>query len=176
MTFRAILFFSAFLAGQFCFGQESTVATENVLKLFKASIRQSSKSKIEVDSNPWLICNSDSSFFKSDTLLLIQNNPNQNFVRKKCCAFIGWTFYKKDEFIQSDIDYCNEPPTSRVTSKNDFYTIKVSKINTNSVIETYRDGMLIDSFIVVGYTTFNDSSANENVTVLTLARKNKSID
>lgn len=176
MIFRAILFLSAILAGQFCFGQESTVTTKNVSKLFTSSIRQSSKSKIEADSNPWLICNSDSSFFKSDTLLLIQNNPNQNFARKKCCAFIGWTFYKNNKFVQSDIDYCSEPPTSRVTTKNDFYTIKVAKINTKTIIETYRNNKLIDSFIVLGYKTFNDSFANEDVVVLTIVRKNKSIN
>jgi hypothetical protein len=176
MTFRTILFLSAILAGQFCFGQESTITTENVSKLFKSSIRQSSKSKIEADSNPWLICNSDSSFFKSDTLLLIQNNPNHNFVRKKCCAFIGWTFYKNNKFVLSDINYCSEPPTSKVTTINDFYSIKVAKINTTTVIETYRNNMLIDSFIVLGYKTFNDSIANEDVGVLKLVRRNKSGD
>lgn len=176
MTFRVILVLSTILFGQFCFGQESTVTVKNILKLFESSIRQASESKINVASNPWLICNSDSSFFKSDTILLIQNNPNQNYARKKCCAFIGWTFYKDNKFIQSDIDYCSEPPARRVTTKNDFYSIKVAKINTKTIIETYRNDKLIDSFIVLEYKTFSDSFANEEVAVLRLVRKNKSED
>ena len=151
MTFRGILILSIILVGQVCFGQDSTVTAKDVLKLFESSIRQSSKSKIDPDSNPWLICNSDSSFFKSDTILLIQNNPNQNYARKKCCAFIGWTFYKGNRFVQLDIDYCNEPPTRRVTKKDDFYSIKVVKIDTKTIIETYRNDKSIDSFIVLGY-------------------------
>ena len=176
MTFRGILILSAILTGQLCFGQDSTVTAKNILKLFESSIRQSSKLKIDADSNPWLIYNSDSSFFKSDTILLIQNNPNQNYARKKCCAFIGWTFYKKNRFVQLDIDYCNEPPTRNVTTKNDFYSIKIAKISTKTIIETYRNDKLIDSFIVLGYKSFDDSFVNEDVAILTLLRKNKSID
>ena len=102
---------------------------------------------------------------------MIQNNPNQNYARKKSCAFIGWTFYKKNRFIQLDIDYCNEPPTRRVTTTNDFYSMTITEEYNNTIIKTYRKDKLIDSFRVLGYKIFNDSFANEDVSILTLLRK-----
>ena len=171
MTFRGFLILIPLFIGQISFGQDSHIKAKKVLEIFKSSIIQSSKSKIEADSNPWLSNNSDSSFFKSDTVFLIQNNPNQNYARKKSCAFIGWTFYKKNRFIQLDIDYCNEPPTRRVTTTNDFYSMTITEEYNNTIIKTYRKDKLIDSFRVLGYKIFNDSFANEDVSILTLLRK-----
>ena len=171
MILRGFIIIITLFIWQVSFGQDTNIRVKEVSEIFKSSIIQSSKSKIEVDSNPWLSYNSDSSFFKSDTVFLIQNNPSMNYVQKKSCAFISWTFYKKNQFIQLDINYCNEPPTERVTTSNDFYSLTLIEELNNTIIRTYRKNKLIDSFIVLGYKRFNDSFANEDVSVLTLLRK-----
>ena len=92
-------------------------------------------------------------------------------MHKKELCFHWWTFFKKKQFIQLDIDYCNEPPTERVVTNNDFYSLTLKEELNNTIIRTYRKNKLIDSFIVLEYKRFNDSFANEDVSVLTLLRK-----
>ena len=171
MILRVIIITITVFIWQVSFGQDKKIRAKEVSEIFKSSIIQPSKSKIEVDSNPWLSYNSDSSFFKSDTVFLIQNNTSKNYAQKKSCAFIGWNFFKKNQFIQLDVDYCNEPPTERVVTNNDFYSLTLKEELNNTIIRTYRKNKLIDSFIVLEYKRFNDSFANEDVSVLTLLRK-----
>ena len=54
-------------------GQISKPTKLKLLKIFKSSIHQKSKKKINTDSYSWLICNTDSAFYKSDTLYLYDN-------------------------------------------------------------------------------------------------------
>src|SRR5437868_3504403 len=62
------------------------------------------------DKTEWLICNQDSSFFKSDTLRLY-GNINYFYQKTDCCKLIEWRFYKKNAFTRSNLEVCKEPPT-----------------------------------------------------------------
>jgi len=57
-----------------------------LLKAFKKSIRQDTKGKVSANSNPWIICNKDSSFYKSDTLRLYNNESY--YYHSNCCDFV----------------------------------------------------------------------------------------
>ena len=83
----------------------------------------------------WVICNKDSSFFHSDTILLY-NNVNYYYYSDNCCTFIDWTFYRKNAFVQTKTQICKEPPTSTVATKNDWFTISIQKEQKDIVLET----------------------------------------
>lgn len=138
----------------FSFGQNFSPTKRQLLKTFRKSIRQDKK--LHAISNPWVICNKDSSFFKVNTIQLI-NNENYYYHSDSCCAFIDWTFYKKNRFIQETIDICKEPPSASVATSKDFYTIKLSKtgndlitVVTNSINLTQKYKILSIDNIKVG--------------------------
>jgi len=170
MIIKRLAYLLILVYGQITFGQSSNITPDRVLEIIKSSIKQQKRRTIESDSNPWLACNKDSAFFKSDTILLFGNNMNNNYVRRNCCAFIGWTFYKSRSFVQLDIDYCNEPPSLKVVKKKDFYTLKVTQEDSMTIIKTYRGENLIDSFDVIEYKEFNYSLNGEKTNELILLR------
>lgn len=170
MIIKRLVYLIIFFYGQITFGQAPKITAEKVLEIIKSSIKQQKRRNIEVDSNPWLVCNKDSAFFKSDTIRLFGNNINNNFVRRNCCAFIGWTFYKPRCFVQLDIDYCNEPPRHRIVKEKDFYTITVTQEDSSTFIKTYRGKKVIESFVVIEYKEIIYSLNGEKTAVLILLR------
>ena len=144
MRTSIILFF--FLVGHTSLGQISNPTKKQVFKILKASIKQDSKSKVSTNSNPWVICNEDSSYFKSDTLKLF---PHLNdYPNCRCYCYIDWTFYKKDAFVLTR-EYIDEPRRVSVTNADNWYVIKLSKVNNDLVLKTYNQGKLVDQFNVV---------------------------
>jgi len=133
-----VLFF-----GQKLFGQALKPTKAQLIEIFKSSIHQDSKRKIQTDSNPWLICNKDSSFYKLDTLYLYDNH-NYYYQPENCCDFIGWTFYKTTAIVQREIHICNEPPTAKMITDKDFYIIAVTEQNNQAVIKVFRKKQLVD--------------------------------
>jgi len=77
------------------------------------------------DNTEWLICNQDSTFFKSDTLRLY-NDINYFYQKSDCCKFIKWDFYKKNVFVRCHLQICTEPSTGSVLTENDYFKIKIS--------------------------------------------------
>ena len=129
------------LCGQICIPTK-----KQLFKVFNASIKQNSKSKISTNSNPWVICNDDSLYYKSDTLKLF---PSSNkYPDCKCHCFIDWTFYKKNALILTR-EYTDEPRRVSVSHEDNWYVIKLSTKNDGLILETYNQDLLIDQFQVI---------------------------
>ena len=139
-------------------------------EIFKSSVHQGSKRKIQTDSSPWLICNKDSSFYKADTVYLY-DNQNYYYQPENCCGFIGWTFYKPNAIVQKEIQICNEPPTAKVTTDKDFYTISVTEENKQAIIKVFRKKELIDIFTAVAFENVRLAQKGQTSNRLTLVRQ-----
>jgi len=146
MTLRTFIILLLFFFAHNSWGQTSLPTKKQLLKVFKASIRQDSKLKISTNSNPWIICNDDSSYYKSDTLKLFSHS--NNYPDCKCFCFIDWTFYKKDAFVMSR-EYIDEPRRVSVSKADDWYTIKLLQKNEDLLLETYNQDKLIERFEVI---------------------------
>ena len=125
-----IQFLLLLLLTQHCFGQSVYPSKKTIQKLFKKSIKQESRRKVQVGNNSWTACNKDSSFFNSDTIVF--NNSNSI----KCCATVQWTFYRNDSFVQNMVQTCKEPSSATVIKVEDFYTIGLIEENKSVLIQT----------------------------------------
>ena len=132
-----------------CWGQKTELTKKNLLKILKSSIRQDSKSKIQTNSNPWSICNEDSSYFKSDTLHLYLSNNSQYRNHSLCCNFINWSFYKKDAFILTKTQICKEPPTTSASKAENWYTLKIKKEDKILTLTTCNQEKIMTRFKVI---------------------------
>ncbi len=128
------------------FGQNTSPTKKELLNTFKQSIQQDKKN--HSISNPWVICNKDSSFFKSETIQLI-NNENYYYHSNDCCHFIDWTFYKKDKFVQASVEICKEPTSASVTSANDNYRINLSNNGHDLLMTTTNPIQVTQNYKVV---------------------------
>ena len=102
----------------------------------------------DADNTEWVICNQDSSFFKSDTLLLY-NNINYFYQKSDCCKLIQWNFYKKNAFTRSNLQVCTEPPLGSVLTKNDYFKIKLISNKSGLYLFVVNRRDPIDSFKVI---------------------------
>ena len=135
----------------------------NLYNVFKKSINQKEKNKIIYGSNAWMICNIDSSFYRNDTLEIIEN---RNCI--DCCNIIEWTFIKKNLFVQSNNLSCQEPSQGTVDTKK--YSIKLSKKRNNLIITIYNRELLINSFRYLELTVKKDRFLNQNCKNLRIIR------
>lgn len=156
----------AVMLGPNSYGQNLKPTKAQLLKTFEYSIHQESKRKIQTNSHPWLICNKDSSFYKSDTLYLYDNYLLQN-----CCESIGWTFYKPNAFVQNELQSCREPANEKVTTNSDFHTIDLTEDNGQTTIKVYQARCLIDTFIITSLDSVNLDQMSQTSTRLTLVRQ-----
>ena len=127
-------------------GQTSLVTGERLLQVFNASIKQDSKREIQTNSNPWIICNDDDSYYKSDTLKLIRYS--NDYPNCKCQCYIDWTFYKSDAFVLTK-ESIAEPRRVSVGKDKDWYVIKTFIKGEDLILETYNQGKLVEQFKVL---------------------------
>ena len=165
------LFLLFLFTTQISFAQLNKLDKAKLLNILKESVHQTNTKKIDTDSNPWLICNKDSNFFKADTLYLF-DNINYYYQPENCCDFVGWTFYKGNAFVQRDIQICNEPPTAKILKDKDFYTTKVEEDNNEIVLKVYRKKQLLDTYAAIDFRVVGLSQKNQKSNQLTLVRKN----
>jgi hypothetical protein len=96
----------------------------NALKLFNSSILQESKNKVSIGSNPWVACNSDSGFYRTDTIALY----NDFYDCSSCKEFVEWTFYRKGYFYFGGARMCEEPTKGFVYRENRWHSIRVKNM------------------------------------------------
>lgn len=112
-------------------------------------------------------CNTDSLFFKADT---IHFYANEYFSVKGCCQYVEWSFYDGNNFNERRTNECNEPPRTFVARPEDFYSIKIEKIKEDFFINKYQNKMLVESYLVLAIdVVYRDK--REPVNRLTLVRK-----
>lgn len=109
-------------------GQNLRFTKNQLSNLLKSSINQSSKKSISVGSGAWIICNTDSAYYKADTIKLY-DNINYFYQRNSCCSFIEWTFYKRNAFLQNKAQICQEP--SSANTLTEYYKFDVIKKDDN---------------------------------------------
>lgn len=151
------------------YGQTKSYSENEIYALFKNSISQTEKGKIEVPSNPWLICNQDSSFFRKDTIRVCSNSYYRNSLN--CCQYIAWTFYDKDKFISTNLELCKEPTTASATKDKDYFKILVVSADNYLIISTFNNDQLKDSFKLLSVDNIKQSNSDLASTVLTLVRQ-----
>ncbi|RYY65554.1 MAG: hypothetical protein EOO12_06700 [Chitinophagaceae bacterium] len=99
-------------------------------RVFKESIDQPEKDVIIFGQNAWQFCNSDSAYFKSDTLYMYAGAfefDNHAAAQFTCCERVGWTFYKAGKIVVNRCHLCREPSQCSFTTRSDHYQVKVRK-------------------------------------------------
>ncbi|MDP2161458.1 MAG: hypothetical protein Q8K02_13315 [Flavobacterium sp.] len=139
------LLFALMLIVHFSYSQETKISKNELLKAFKETIVQTKKGKIETDSNPWFTENTNEIYYKNDTIVL----KNAKSFKRDYCKIINWNFYKKNAFVIGDADYCNEPPTRKVTKPKDWVNLKVHYVENNLIMELFNENKMIDKFKVI---------------------------
>ena len=111
---------------QLCAGQSGYPSKKTIQKIFKASVNQESRKRVQIGRNAWTACNLDSAFFTRDTIVFV------NTESMTCCAKVQWTFYRKNAFVQNLAQTCKEPSSATATKLKDFYSVDF--IEKNSLI------------------------------------------
>ncbi len=152
-----------------CYGQTKGYSENDVYSLFKRSILQNEKVKIKILSNPWLICNTDSTFYRNDTIKVFSNSYYSDSLN--CCQYIAWTFYAKDKFVSTNLEYCNEPTTASATKDKDYLNILVVSKKNYLFISIFNNDRLKDSFKLISIDKIKKGNSNLTSTILILVRQ-----
>jgi hypothetical protein len=100
----------------------------------------------------WTACNKDSSYYKSDTVILYSNKYFQ--LTAKCCQYIEWTFSTRTTLDLTELFNCNEPPYSEAGPFNNGLKIKFKKNKKNKLIlSIYENGKFKDRFTLLSLDT-----------------------
>ena len=133
--------------GYFSSGQSFRPTKRELIKAFKKSIEQNERNVFHSDSNPWIMDNIDSSYYKSDTLKFV--NFDHEFHRERVCNPLNWTFYKKDRFVLSSGNLCDEPTFMYVTKAENWFKTRILETKSDLILEIYNSDKLADRFSVV---------------------------
>ena len=143
---RFLIFVISLAIGSNLFGQNIHLKKSKLRKIFRKSIEQDSRKSISTLSNPWVIDNTDSLFFKADTIKLINIKTQYKY---DFCEKVNWSFYKKHKFHQVESQTCREPSSAKVSNKNNRHWITIKKTELGLILNTYNLSGLIDRFLVL---------------------------
>lgn len=164
------------LTFSFCsVGQDTTISKQNIKRIFKENAQgtmfdwkkrdwSDDANSMHFDKyNSWTTCNSDSMYYRSDTLTFY--NHQYYYFNLDCGWYKEWSFKPKNQIYILD----TKPPMSVVTSPN---TVKVTGEDSGVYIEIKDDDdKVIDKFRVIGLNiTYQDKEKEEKCYKLTLTR------
>ena len=129
----------------FSYAQNIKLNKENILKIFKSTIKQSKKNVIDTSSNPWFTDNTENKYYTSEFIEL----KHARSFKRDYCKIINWNFYKKDAFILGDANYCSEPPSQKVTKPENYIEIKINKEKENVILQLYNQKKLTEQFKII---------------------------
>lgn len=135
------------LISNYSFGQVSeklNINKKNILKVFKSTIDQDKRNRISITSNPW--STEKEKYEISDTIRFI--NPS-NRTDYNYCNVINWTFYRKNKFVRSYGEYCDEPAVEKVTNEDDFFDLKITEVYGKIYLELFNKQKLIEKFLII---------------------------
>ena len=99
----------------------------------------------------WLICNTDSSYYKKDTLNLL--NSGTGLYNITCSSNVIWYFLDKKHFFCAETIICNEPGIYKVKYKNKYYCKIAWKIDGDKLFLMKRNKEnKIEKYLVVDFT------------------------
>lgn len=151
----------------FLYAQYKKVSEKQLLTLFENSINKNYPH--DIDSSPWTICNLDSSFYKSDTLKIV-NSYKYPYNVGKCCRYMNWSFYKIDSLVQHESNSCNEPTYSVVPRKNDWYKLFLRKGRHGLFVILKNIDGIKDVFRIVGRKDIEVLDIGEKAPMIVLYR------
>lgn len=163
-AFVSIIIFSSTLAFSQNF-QKIQISKKILIKTFKSTIDQKKRNRITINSNPW--SSETEKYFKSDTVKF----KNLSTHSENYCNIINWTFYRKNKFIRSFGEYCDEPASVKVTTENDYFNFKLTEKNQSLFFDLYSKEKLIEKFEILSLEKYQSLSyKNETQYILTLKR------
>ena len=166
---KIFLIFIIVLISNFSFSQVSEsqkISKKNILKIFKSTIDQDKRNRISVTANPW--STEFENYLKSDTVKFI--NPS-NKIDENYCNVINWKFYRKNKFVRSYGEYCNEPPLEKVTNENDYFELMINETINGVFLELYNKEKIVEKFQIISIEKKQSLSyENEIQYTLTLKR------
>ena len=93
----------------------------------------------------WTTSNSDSSYYKNDTIELHQDITYNN--QPNCCDYVTWRVNSKKSLFIENLFNCTEP--GRVKRSADKETFSIKNANGQQVIEIKRGGKKVDRFQIL---------------------------
>lgn len=166
---KKTIIFSIILISNIAFSQQTEnlkLNKKNIFRIFNKTIEQDDKNKVQIVSNPWFT--NENFYLKSDTIKL----TNSRSYNRDYCKVINWTFYKKNLFIRSFGNYCNEPPTEKVTNESDYFELKINEVNNKLILALINQKKVIEKFEIISLEkTQSLSYKNEIKYTLTLKRE-----
>ena len=128
-----------FLIIQISFGQNYKFTKKQLIENFK---------KKESFTRQWITCNTDSTFYKSDTLYF---HDRLNYYR--CKKYIIWGFDNSKTFYQVEGENFNNYDGVKIITENDWYKIKIIEEENQLVLNIFKQKKMVASFIVyeLGY-------------------------
>ena len=154
-----------FMIGSCLSAQNLNPKKSELKKLFRKSIAQESRKKITTVSNPWVIDNTDSLYFKSDTLKLINIKKQYKY---DFCEKINWTFYRNKKFYLGETQTCREPSSGKAGNELSWHSIKMKKTDDGLILSTYNFNGILDQFLVL---SINQSEIKDEIILTRLAEK-----
>jgi hypothetical protein len=118
--------------------QELKVKT--IESLFKAS------SKIDFHDGAWAACNTDSAYFRSDTVLLVQGGANY---ASFCCEVVRWAFRSGSRFDRSIGHHCQEPPFDSIIFEDQGLKVKLNNGKSDIALQVMRGDEIVEVFKVI---------------------------
>jgi len=125
--------------------QAQKAVSKNELKLIFKETLKSSRNFVSNARNEWCFDNSNNDYFDRDTIVL----NSARSIKRNYCKIIDWSFYTESNFILEKADYCNEPPTKKVSKNEDFLKLKIISIKNETYIETHNLTGLFEKFRVI---------------------------
>jgi hypothetical protein len=128
-----------FLIIQISFGQTNKITKKQLYENFN---------KKDSFARQWITCNTDSTFYKSDTLYF---HDRLNFYR--CKKYIIWGFDNSKAFYQVEGENFSNYDGVKLITKNDWYKIKIIEDENQLLINVFKQKKKVATFIVyeLGY-------------------------
>ncbi|MEO8588482.1 MAG: hypothetical protein ABI432_03865 [Flavobacteriales bacterium] len=130
-------------------------------QLFQAS------SKVDYADATWAACNTDSAYFRSDTIRLVQGTGGYSTY---CCEFVRWSFRNGVRFNLTKGHYCQEPPMEELRFKNREFAARVVDGAGELFIRIGHGEEIVDEFKVESVVIENTWLPVEHRTTITMVR------
>ena len=105
-----------------CIGQSKIPTEKDLRHTFKKIYATNKKENRKYST--WFACNLDSSFYKSDTVILVSNNAY--YIKNSCCKIVQLSFYSRVNCFLTISETCKYPGAGTVTvaTSKDKYKLK----------------------------------------------------
>ena len=112
-----------------------------------AAIRESTEDDYSLNRT-WTACNTDSAFFKTDTIRLYNNKNYQTGIG--CCNYINWMFENEESFRQNSSFPCTEPPGESIYfDDSNLFGSKITEKGDALYFNVYQHDRLRSKFKVL---------------------------